>query len=310
MSVICKTRTALATALSASALLFGTLPGCSVFASHGPSTVAQGKYYASGEPYYDEFFIALYMSQLGMGEAPRVPETERRNLLQILKLPPETPAAEIEHPLREEALKLSRAGVHLRLDQRLSANPEMASVELRSNARPKENPSAALLAQVETSATNLLRSSGEMKAGEAALGKLEVMTITLDASVERAFAQSHFGKQAEVKKNLADAHRLIALMRARAGEVRGASEQLLSVLSKAVNTDDGSLGPAGGEAPSEPAVEAGKPDSAKKPTAKPAHPKLAPATHAKPAPAADGDTPAKPPAAASKPGPAPRDFEP
>ena len=315
MSVISKSRTALCTALSAGALLLTTVPGCGAFGPH-QSKVAQGKYYSSGDPRYDEFFIGLFVLQIQMGEAPSVPAAERRALAQALQLPADTAAAGIGQRLREEALKLSRAGVHLRLEQNPSSDkPETASVVIRSNARPKENPTASLLAQVESSGTTLLSSIGEMKLGEAALGKLEISTVGLDAGIATAFSQAPFGKQSEVKTNLADAHKLISLMRARAEEVRGASQQLLDELSRAVNTDDGSFSaaPTGEAANAEPNA-----DAAKK-TAKslPAHPKPkatnspVPAARPKPAPlVSPAVAPAKPPAAATKAPPAPRDFEP
>ena len=315
MSVISKTRARCAAALVAGTLCCSVLPGC---AAHNQSTVAQGKYYASGDPHYDEFFVFLYLLQVSMAEAPRIPEGERRNLAQALGLPETSEPSAIGQRLREEAAKLSRAGVHLRLDQSPSLDkPAAASAVLRCNARPKENPTAALLSQVELSGTNLLRSIAEMKEGEDAFDKLELMTIKLDSDVDQTFAQAHFGKQSEVKKNLADAHKMVSLMRARAAEVRSSSEQLLAELTKAVNTDDGSLGPAPGEAARpEPQVEANKADATKKPVAKP-RPKAkpsgapaAPAARPKPAPAMDSDAPAKPPAAASKAPAASRDFEP
>ena len=194
---------------------------------------------------------------------------------------------------------------------------------MRTSERPKDRPTAAFVGQIETSATTLLRSMGELKQADDALDGLELAAGGLDASVDKDFATAPTGKLDEVKKNLADAHKLIALMKIRSGQVRAESEQLLSTVSKAVNTDDGSLGAPGAETPSaEAAAEAAKAAEAnakKAPKAKPkaigaapasATPTAAPKPKPKAAPLADGDEPAKAPAKPTKAPPPPRDFEP
>jgi len=304
-------------ALLLSALAGSTASGCALFGSRSESTVAQGKYYASGNAYYDEFFVDLYLLQVSMAEAPKTPQAEALRLTQLLQLEPQATPAMIEQRLHEEALSLSRAGVHLRLDQISAADgPETARTLIRSNARPKEAPAALLLATVESSSTTLLRWLLTMKQKEQALGRLDLMTIRLDAGVDQAFSQAPVGKPSEVKKNLADAHKLIPLMRARSEAVRTNTEQLLAALTHGINTDDGSIGPplsdpskteASPEAASAPEGTP-KPPSKARPKAKPASP--APAAHPKPATANDSDGPAKSRAAPIKPAPPPRDFEP
>jgi len=318
MPMSSKPRSRLALSVLVSALAGSAPSGCALFGSHGESTVAQGKYYASGNAYYDEFFVDLYLLQVSMAEAPKTPRAEALRLTQLLQLEPQATPAMIEQRLHEEALSLSRAGVHLRLDQSsLADRPESARAVIRSNARPKENPAAQLLATVETSSTTLLRWLLTMKQKEEALGRLDLMTIRLDASVDRTFSQATVGKPSEVKQNLADAHKLIPLMRARSEAVRSNTEQLLAALTHGINTDDGSIGPPLVADPAN-AASSGEtnaaPDATKKPAAKP-RPKAkpanaAPAPHPKPpAAAADSDAPAKP-RTSSKPAAPPRDFEP
>jgi hypothetical protein len=324
MSLISRFRARLACALALSAC-FGPLaavPGCAAFGMGGPSTVAQGKYYSSGNPQYDEFFIELYQLQVEMADAPHVPDTERQNLAQALGLSLETPADAVTQRLREEALKLGRSGVHMKLEQSPSPDkPEAATATIVATYRPKDAASAGLLTKVEGATTNLLRSVSAMKAAEVQLGKLEVQTISLDADVPTAFAEAHVGKRGEVKDNLADAQKLITLMKARGDDVSAQSEQLLAAVAQAVNTDDGSLSAPPAEAP-EPAKPEGNPKKAEpKPHAKPkavsaAPAQGAPATAPKPKPtsskpaAGDDDAPAAPKPAPSKPAAAPRDFEP
>lgn len=328
MSVMSKARSCAASLLLIGGLASGSLAGCAVFGSQRESTVAQGKYYASGDPYYDQFFVDLYMLQVGMAEAPKVPEAERQRWITQLQLEPQATPAMIELRLHEAALKLSQAGIHLRLDQSsVSDKPETASTVIRSNARPKENPAAALLASVELSSTNLLRWQLAMKQKEEALGRLELLTVRLDGGIDRAFSQAPVGKPSEVKENLADAHKLIPLMRARAAALHANTEQLLAALTHGINTDDGSIGPPiGADSPkTDGASEANAlPDGAKKASGKP-HPRpkpvsaaAAPTPATKPAPtpapkrpaaAGDSDEPTKA-RPATKPAPPPRDFEP
>jgi hypothetical protein len=294
-----------------------------LFAARNQSTVAQGKYYAAGDPHYDEFFVGLFLLQVQMDQAPHVPEIERLNLAHALALTPQASNADVEQRLHEEALKLSRSGLRMRLDQNASSEkPDAASAALKTSGRPKDHETTNFLAQIETSATALLRSAGELKQASDALDGLELAAGGLDASVDKDFASAPLGKLEEVKKNLSDAHKLIALMKVRAEAVRGESEQLLSTVSKAVNTDDGSLGAPGAEPAGEAAADAAKAEpNGKKPVVKPkAKPAsagasgLAPAAAAKPKPkpaaTADGDEPAKAPPKTAKPPPAPRDFEP
>jgi len=317
MPVTTKARACLVLSLLLCGLASSSLSGCAVFGSHGESTVARGKYYASGDPYYDEFFVALYLLQVDMAEAAKLPDAELQRLTELLQLESQATPAMIELNLHERALKLSHSGVHLRLDQTLApGQPEAATTVIRSNARPQENPTAALLASIETSSSNLLRWSLTMKQKEEALGRLELMTIRLDAGVERAFSQAPVGKPSEVRQNLADAHKLIPLMRARAEHSRERAEQLLAALTHGIDTDDGSLPPPvvpsqpNGQGAHEPAPP---PDAPKKAASKP-RPKgkpagTPPAAQPKP-PASDSDEPPKPRAGKSKPAPPPRDFEP
>ena len=309
MSVSSRARLAVWRLLTAGTLALATMPACAVFGGHGESTVARGKYYSSGDPRYDEFFIALYKLQVQMAEAPRVPETERRNLQRTANLAPGSSDADLLRRLHEEAARLSRAGIRLRLDLHPSPGaPNAASVNLRASTRPTEARAAALLSQVELSATHLLRSVAQMGEGETALGQLELGTIGLDADVERTFAEARFGTQSEVKKNLSDSHKLIALMRARAIDVRNDSQQLLTTLSKSLDTDDGSLGPPSESKGSDDG--AGQPREGKKATQTAARTQSSTLT-ARPrlAPKPPAQAPPKAPPA-GKPTPAPRDFEP
>lgn len=321
MSVIRNTKPHLRNALVASVLAcsLSVLPSCAVFAARNQSTVAQGKYYDAGNAHDAEFFIGLYLLQVEMEQAPHVPEFERLNLGHALGLTPQATTDEVGQRLHEEALKQSRAGLRMRLDQSPSSTkPDAASAAVRTSERPKESATVALLNQVETSATGLLRSIGQMQEADTALDSLELAGGGLDASVDKDFASAPAAKLNEVKKNLDDAHTLIALMKTRAAQVRTDSSELLSAVAKAVNTDDGSLGSAASDAAAaeaarnaESAANAKKAAAKARPRAKPAGGASAPAVRPKPASRSDdGEAPASKPAKPSKPAPPPRDFEP
>ncbi len=96
----------------------------------------------------------------------------------------------------------------MRLDQNPSSEkPDSASAAVRTSERPKDRPTSTLVTQIETSATTLLRSMGELKQASDALDGLELAAGGLDASVDKDFAAAPAGKLDEVKKNLADAHK-------------------------------------------------------------------------------------------------------
>jgi hypothetical protein len=253
-----------------------------------------------------------------MEQAPHVPQLERLNLAHALASTPTDSTSEIAQRLHDAALKLSRSGLRMRLDLSPSRDkPAAASAAVRSSGRPKEAATAALLAQLESSATALLRSSAEMTQADAALDNLETSARSLDTSVDADFASAPVGKAGDVKKNLTDAHKLIALMKTRAASVGAESEELLNSMAQAVNTDDGSLGSGTAQGAEAPVDDAGKSTDGKKPPSK-ARPSVGKATHAaasapRPKPTAapdDNEAPPKPSAKTLKAAAPPRDFEP
>jgi hypothetical protein len=290
----------LGAALVACAL--GGIPGCSVFEPKGPSSVAQGKYYASGNAQYDQFFITLFDLQVALADAPAVPERERAALAQAVGLSAQSPSKAITEHLKDEAQKLLRAGVRVRLEQSpVADDPQKSAVSVHSTSPP---PAAGkdLLAKVEASTTNLLRVFTQMIKNQETLRKLEVDALSLEANVDPTFLSKGLFKRDEVRKNLTDAERVITLMKARCEDVRNESSRLLASVEQAVTTDDSA-----GRPPPPPAPE-------EEPKAKPA-PHRGNAGPARPkapsAPKAGGDdAPAPPPPPPTKAPPAPKDFEP
>ncbi len=289
------------------ALLSGMVSACAALQAQSQSTVAQGKYYAAGQPRYDEFFVGLFLLQVEMEQAPHVPELERLNLAHSLGLTPQASTEQVGQRLHDEALKLRRSGLRMRLEQSPGgARPEVASAAVRTSERPQQAATSAWIAQVERSATRLLRSVEEMDQAAAALTHLEAAASGLDDAADQDFAAGLAGKGREVQQNLADGHELIALMKIRATSVRAESDGLLSRVAQAVDTDDGSLATPPSEAPPTTVPDA----SAKKP-ARPRPASAKAQQHAPPGTApAEGAAPAQGSRKTTKAQPAPRDFEP
>ena len=313
MPLTSKTRSAALRTLIALGLALATPTACAAFGAQGQSAVARGKYYSSGDPRYDEFFITLYKLQVQMGEVPRVPESELGNLQRALGVPPGTSAVDLAARLRAEAVKLQHAGVHLRLDTQPSppaSEPGAVKVSLHSTVRAEDSATAELLRCVEESATHLSTSVAQATQTEVALGKVELDALTLESDIERTFSPSSFSRRAEVRKNLSDARKLIPLMRARSVAVRSASEQLLTTLVQALNTDDGSLGGAANGSPPVDGHAAGSALASRRATPPKPHTASAPSAsrprHAA-KPATEGRVKAAPLSRAAPPA---RDFEP
>jgi hypothetical protein len=280
------------------------LAGCSVFEPRGPSAVAQGKYYASGNAQYDQFFISLFDLQVALADAPGVPETERAELAQAVGLSPQSPSNAIAEHLREEAQKLSRVGVRLRIEESPAPDdPKQSAVSLHTTS-PAQGASRELLNKVESSAANLLRVVTQMNKDHDTLRKLEADAISLDAAVDATFATQGVFKKDEVRKNLADAQRLITLMKDRSEDVRNEGAHLLAMVEQAITTDDSAA-----HLPPPPPEETGE-IKGKEPARHAGAARPRATSTPSPAPKNEGANPAPSPAPAPKAAPAPKDFEP
>jgi hypothetical protein len=92
-----------------------------------------------------------------------------------------------------------------------------------------------IIAAVETRANEGLKLVAEMKNRKATLTQLRVQAITLDTQVDDTFRKEGPGRKSEVRKNLADALRLIPLMDAEADKVLRDETDFLKKLKPAVD---------------------------------------------------------------------------
>jgi len=210
----------------------GLMPACSVFSPKGPSVVARGEYYSAGKPEYDSFFIELHDKQVAFLSAGADVQTARQNLAQALGLTADASNDSLKERLSQELAKLASQGLRVRLEVPEPSRTLDASATLHSEGAAT-TPLRALLPQ---EATRLVRSRNKMLASKAALDKLRIQGIMLETNIDQAFRVDGPWKRDEVRRNLGDGQKMIAILQSRAQEVADADAQLLAALAAAAST--------------------------------------------------------------------------
>lgn len=283
------------------ALLLVALAGtasCRLFQSPGPTAVAQGRYFSTGNPSYDEFFVRLYRMQVELKAAPETLGSIRRDLLRGVELPPTADDAELERALDVKATEMRGRGTSLAVERsrETGARPRLSVTGTPGRA---DEPLVKTLGEAVVRLGEVRERVGPW---QKELEWLPQAGIGLDGSVEAAFVGESRATREDVHENLADGQKVVALMVVRVKEVDTNSAALEGLLASALGEKH--------VAPAEPAP-APAPAADPKPRTRPA-----PARRAS-APA--GAAPSKPsaptddePAPAPKPkqGTAKPDFEP
>jgi outer membrane biosynthesis protein TonB len=275
--------------------------GCAMFSVSGPSSVAQGKHYASGNRQFDEFFLELYRLQVRLAAAPDELANARMELAKAAAAEPRTPNAELADKLHAHFEGLIARGIRVKIEVQAPEppDPKATAASLKSSGNPSSADRASFTA-VESALTSLLQLHAEMKLATPRLAELQLIATQLDGQIDQSFDLGGLAKRREVRQNLQDSLRVIALMLDRAKVLEAESGELAMLVAEKAGTDDGSVGLAPTPAPtqSEPAPRA---EPEPKPAPRPAAPRAAPAP--RPAPAAPA--PPKP-----KEAPKPAEFEP
>lgn len=313
-------------------LVLAALPGCQSILPSGPSNVAQGRYYASGDPEYDDFFLRVYRLQIALKDAPQRLGEPRQKVADALESGPEPD--DIKVALAKRSKELQNRGIHYTVARPESADKPPTLV-VTGNPTGNDFELKGLL-------EGALKSAGELKIDVTAwlkeLDDLSPRQTTLEGNVNEAFANRSESERTQVKNNLSDAGKIITLLNERTRELDHATSDFLKavtaalgeteVSTKAESTDDAESAPEKKERktaaakppkaapPAKPAAkgrQAGKPAPAAAPKPAPAPaPKAAPAPAPKPAApkaaAPDNDAPA--PAPKPTQGTAKPDFEP
>lgn len=216
--------------------------GCSTLLPPGPTEVAQGKYYGSGDAEFDQFFIDLYRAQLHAASLPaRVTQT-RATLTDGLTVSRElSTGAVIEH-VRARAEELQKQNVLMKLDVRQPTQPGQApTAVLLTRPSVRGARTRELAEPVERSFNELLALAAVLDAATTELARLDTRRDALRAKTSKTFFAEGPGKVGEVERNLDDARRVIALMRERVATYVGDTSALVTGLGSAVDTARGAF---------------------------------------------------------------------
>jgi hypothetical protein len=253
----------------------------------GPSAVAQGHYFSTGNPNYDEFFVRLYRMQVELKTAPEALAASRAELLRELALEPNAEGDAVRKALSAKASELGARGVSLAFDRGRDAGEPRLVVSGTPQAADRP-----LVKTLEDSVARLGEVRRRSSTWQKELDWLSPAGVALDGGVEGAFVGKSRSMRSDVHENLVDAQKVVALMSSRNRDVSESAAEFEGLLASA-------LGAVRTEAPAAPPEE---------PKPKP-RPRANAGGAARGASAAPADeTPA--PAAKPKQGTARPDFEP
>ncbi|HEX6272251.1 MAG TPA: hypothetical protein VFZ53_04405 [Polyangiaceae bacterium] len=271
--------------LAASLALAGS-SGC-MLGPRGPSAVAQGRYFSTGDPNYDEFFLRLHRMQVELKAAPETLAGVRSELTRSLALEANADTEALRRALKTKAGEVNARGATLALER--AREPE-ARVRLAVLGTPASSD-RELVKTFGESVDRVAEVRGRLGAWQDELEWLPPAGVALDGRVEAAFIGQSRGTRDEVHENLVDAQKVVALMAERTKAIDTESAELERIFASAFAENRS-------EAPPAPAPE---PEPAAKPRRS--------ARHGEPRPSAAPDdaapSPAKPKQGTAKP-----DFEP
>jgi hypothetical protein len=201
--------------------------GCQLFAHPGPSDVAQGRYFSSGNPDYDAFFVELYRLQVELKDAPDRVAEPRQELAKALDVGLD--ADVLKEALGKRASELG--GKQVKLAVLRGADGDKPSLKVTGNASGDDADFVKTLEEA-------LAKIGELELAVAgwqkSLDALPKQASELTDGLETAFAGAPPGKRADVKKNLADGQKIIELLVARAKEAERSNSELLDAVVAAL----------------------------------------------------------------------------
>lgn len=212
-----------------------------------PSHVAQGRYFSTGNPRYDEFFVRLHRMQVELKDAPDDLAALNAELARSVALPPTADATTLRATLAKKAGEATVRGATLRVDR--ARGPDgRTRLSVRGSPAQKDRALVKTLDVVLARLTDVRERTGQWRKE---LEWLPATGATLDGGVEAAFVGQSRAKRDDIHENLADAQKVIALMAARLRDVetrRGELEEL--VASALGETESEQPPPASAEPPS------------------------------------------------------------
>jgi len=274
--------------------LFALAPAaCQAILPTGPSNVAQGRYYGTSEPEYDDFFLRLYRLQVALKDAPKRIGEPRQQVADTLGVGADP--EEIRTALAKRVSELQNRGIRYTVAHTDETHPPTLIVTGNPTGKDFE-----LKGHLEGG----LKSAGELKiditAWQKELDELSPKESTLETNVNETFASRSEGERSEITRNLSDGQKIITLLVERTRDLDHATTDFLNALGAALGEKQ--LEPVASESTADASGE--QPEKKAKKGAK--APKAAPEPKApKPAPAPKA-APTKPKGAGPKPPPAPK----
>jgi hypothetical protein len=257
-------------------LALASVGGCRLFKTQGPSDVAQGRYFSTGNPNYDEFFVRLHRMQVELKAAPDTLASIRQDLAKGLALEPAAGTDQVRSALGTKANEMSGRGAAITVE-RGSASGERTRLTVTGTPAEADRPLVKTLEDVLARVGELRERSG---AWQKELEWLPPAGVALDGSVEAAFVRESRATREDVHQNLADAQKVVTLMTERKKEIDANGTEIEELFVNAFGTKKVEPSPPPAPAP------APKPRHAPRPAAAAAPPRPAPAATDEPAPAA------------------------
>lgn len=263
-------------------------PACSALMNHGPTPVAQGKYFGSGNPEYDEFFLELYRTQVSMVAAPERLGAARVDLAKGLGLSEDLPEQAVLEHVNARALELAGDGRRMQLKLRPAEGEKAPTAVLLTRPANRDDTLRSLADPVESASNQLYALQSELEQTSASIDQMQARLDQLKDRTNATFVRDGIAKVSDVERNLEDAGKVLAYMREQAATYLKETTALLDGLVRVTDTSEGAFDqPEPAPAPEpvaqpKPAKKAAPPPR-KAPRASP--PKRAPQPAPKPAPA-------------------------
>lgn len=205
----------------------------------GASAVAQGRYYSTGNPEYDTFFIELHRLQVELKDAPDRAAEPRRDLAQALDVGIDTSV--IKEALGKKASELGAHQVKFAVARPASSDKPLT---LQVTGSPSGDD-AALKKTLEETLAKISELRTATDGWQKSLEPLPEREAKLESGLDAAFDDPR--KRAEVKGNLSDGRKIIDLLVTRAKDTEQSNGELLDAITGALGEAPAASGEKTGE---------------------------------------------------------------